>query len=119
MPSVSASQQRYFGAIKGGAIPKPKGMTDQVVDEFASTPRTGLPERAPKPHMADGGGSGHWAARAFANNKGGLHRALNVPEGKTIPAYRVKAAAHSNSSHLQHMAQAALNMNKRHYYGAK
>lgn len=52
MPSVSQSQQRYFGAIAGGNIPKPKGMSDKVVQEFASTKRKDLPERVP--HKADG-----------------------------------------------------------------
>ncbi len=49
MPSVSRSQQRYFGAIKGGSIPRPKGMRDKVVDEFAHTSLKGLPQ-----HLADG-----------------------------------------------------------------
>jgi hypothetical protein len=53
VPSVSQAQQKYFGAIKGGAIKKPTGMSSKVVDEFASTPRKGLPERAPK-HLEDG-----------------------------------------------------------------
>lgn len=34
----------------------------------------------------------NWIAGATAN-KGGLHRALGVPEGKTIPAAKVAAAA--------------------------
>ncbi len=53
MPSRSIRQRRYFGAIQGGAIPRPKGMTDQTVHDFASTSEKGLPETAP--HMADGG----------------------------------------------------------------
>ncbi len=44
IPSKSVAQQHYFGAIKGGSIPKPKGMSDKVVDEFARTSTAGLPK---------------------------------------------------------------------------
>lgn len=146
MPSKSQAQQRFFGAIKGGTIPKPKGMSDQVVDEFARTKRTGLPEhlaegRQPMtntgfqqreaqrsapgsrpawmenmtvtrmPSLADG----KWAGKAFGSNKGGLHRATGTPEGKPIPVYRVKKAANSGNSHVQHMAQAAINIDPSRY----
>lgn len=148
MPAKSQAQQRFFGAIKGGEIQKPKGMSGKVVDEFAGTKRTGLPQ-----HLADGregdmtntgfqqssqvrGGrgarpewmekmtvtklpetlaDGKWAGKAFAGNKGGLHRATGTPEGKPIPVYRVKKAAHSKDSHVQHMAQAAININPGRY----
>lgn len=36
--------------------------------------------------------AGKWIAGA-TKNKGGLHRALGVPLGKTIPAAKVNAAA--------------------------
>lgn len=49
MPSTSVKQRRYFGAIEGGAIPKPPGMTDKAVKEFASTSEKGLPKKAAKP----------------------------------------------------------------------
>lgn len=157
MPARSQAQQRYFGAIRGGEIPKPKGMTDKVVDEFAHLPggtkRKGLPE-----HLADGRSKpmtntafqqtspvrgtsatsgpgsmpqwmermtvtkmpealadGKWAAKAFSGNKGGLHRATGTPEGKPIPVYRVKKAAHSQNSHVEHMAQAAIKINPGRY----
>lgn len=158
MPSRSQAQQRFFGAVLGGAVPKPKGMTIGQVKDFARTKRSGLPERAPHlgdgmtnttfqqsepvrsgkrpdwmeratkpasqasaapkppapkgkrmygvPHMADG----KWAAEAFGSNKGGLHRALDVPLGKKIPAGKLNAATHSRSGHLRHMAQAAKNI---------
>lgn len=61
--------------------------------------------------MADG----KWAAAAFAGNKGGLHRATDTPEGKPIPVYRVRKAAQSQNSHVQHMAQAAININPGRY----
>lgn len=147
MPAKSQAQQRFFGAIKGGEIPKPRGLSDKVVDEFAGTKRKGLPE-----HLADGRSDmtnttfqqsspvrgatgsrpewmekmtvtrmpealadGKWASKAFGSNKGGLHRATGTPEGKPIPVYRVKKAAHSKDSHVEHMAQAAININPARY----
>src|ERR1700735_3845416 len=53
MPSRSVAQQHYFGAILGGAIPKPKGMSTQTARDFASTSTKNLPQRV-KPHLADG-----------------------------------------------------------------
>jgi hypothetical protein len=47
---------------------------------------------------------------AFDENKGGLHRALGVKAGTTIPKSRVReAAAQTKDPHLRAMAQAALN----------
>jgi hypothetical protein len=43
-------------------------------------------------------------------NKGGLHRALHVPEGQKIPAEKLEAARHSSNSHIQHMANFAHTM---------
>lgn len=60
--------------------------------------------------LADG-----WASQAFAGNEGGLHRATGTPEGKPIPVYRVRKAAQSKDSHVQHMAQAAININPGRY----
>ncbi len=78
--------RRYFGQMEGDA-----------------------PRRADAPAkmMADGG---KWASEAFGHNKGGLHRALGVPEGKTIPEAKKVAATHSKNAHLRHMAQAAVNI---------
>jgi hypothetical protein len=39
--------------------------------------------------------------------KGGLHRALGVPEGENIPASKVEAASHSENAHVAHMANFA------------
>ena len=39
--------------------------------------------------------------------KGGLHRALGIPEGETIPADRLEAAKNSKNSHVAHMANFA------------
>jgi len=42
--------------------------------------------------------------------KGGLHRALGVPEGEKIPAAKLAAAQHSSNSHIKHMASFAKTM---------
>jgi hypothetical protein len=65
MPSVSQAQQHYFGAIKGGAIPRPKGMSAKTVDDFAATKRNGLPE-----HLANG-------------KKPGFNTSSNIPTGRS------------------------------------
>lgn len=51
----------------------------------------------------------HWMKKL---NKGGLHRALNVPEGETIPENKMRSAARSKSGHMRKMVQAAKNMEK-------
>ena len=43
-------------------------------------------------------------------HKGGLHRALHVPEGEKIPAAKLAAARHSANQHVQHMANFASTM---------
>jgi hypothetical protein len=43
-------------------------------------------------------------------NKGGLHRALGVPEGETIPKDRIAAAKNSSNPHVAHMANFAATM---------
>lgn len=55
----------------------------------------------------------HWIEHAHMN-KGGLHRALGVPEGDDIPKKRVLKAEHSDNPHLAKRAQAAENMAKLH-----
>lgn len=42
--------------------------------------------------------------------KGGLHRALHVPEGQKIPAEKIAAAKNSSNSHIAHMASFAHTM---------
>jgi len=39
--------------------------------------------------------------------KGGLHRALGIPEGEKIPEAKVEAATHSKNEHVRHMANFA------------
>jgi len=43
-------------------------------------------------------------------NKGGLHRALGVPEGEKIPAAKLEAAKNSSNEHVRHMANFASTM---------
>lgn len=42
--------------------------------------------------------------------KGGLHRALGVPDGQPIPADKLAAAKNSKNSHVRHMANFASTM---------
>jgi len=42
--------------------------------------------------------------------KGGLHRALHIPEGEKIPAERLEAAKNSKNEHVRHMANFAHTM---------
>lgn len=42
--------------------------------------------------------------------KGGLHRALHVPEGEKIPKAKVEAATHSKNEHVRKMAHFAQTM---------
>lgn len=43
-------------------------------------------------------------------NKGGLHRALGVPEGQDIPQDKIAAAKNSTNEHVAHMANFASTM---------
>lgn len=53
----------------------------------------------------------HSLHRALAHlNKGGLHRALDVPEGKPIPADKLASARNSENPHVAKMAQFAHTM---------
>ena len=47
-------------------------------------------------------------------NPGGLHRALKVPMGETIPQGRIEKASQSNDLHLAKMANFAKTMKKLH-----
>ena len=47
--------------------------------------------------------------------KGGLHRALGVPEGETIPAEKVEAATHSENKHIAKMANFAQTLHGFHH----
>lgn len=42
--------------------------------------------------------------------KGGLHRALHVPEDQPIPKDKLESAKHSSNSHIRHMANFAETM---------
>lgn len=53
-----------------------------------------------------------WMKKAFPKNKGGLHKALDVPEGEKIPAGKLSKALQSKDPHVKKMAQAAKNAQK-------
>lgn len=40
-------------------------------------------------------------------HKGGLHRALHVPEGEKIPEKKIMKAEHSDDAHVRKMAHLA------------
>lgn len=42
--------------------------------------------------------------------KGGLHRALHIPEDENIPKEKIEAATHSSNPHVVHMANMAQTM---------
>jgi hypothetical protein len=42
--------------------------------------------------------------------KGGLHKALGVPEDENIPKEKIEKASHSDNKHLAHMASFAKTM---------
>lgn len=48
-------------------------------------------------------------------NKGGLHRALGVPEGKPIPADKLEKAKNSDNPHVKKMAEFAGTMEGFHH----
>lgn len=48
----------------------------------------------------------NWIKKATAN-KGGLHRSLDVPEGKKIPAAKVEKATHSGNPKVAAQARLA------------
>lgn len=48
-------------------------------------------------------------------NKGGLHRALHVPEGDKIPADKLAAAKNSKNPHVAKMAHLADTMEGWHH----
>ena len=47
--------------------------------------------------------------------KGGLHRALGVPEGEKIPQEKIEHAKNSDNAHLAHMANFASTMEGFHH----
>lgn len=55
--------------------------------------------------------SNDWIAEA-TENKGGLHRSLGVPEGKTIPGKKLMNATHSSNPKVRKQAQLAETLKK-------
>jgi hypothetical protein len=54
-----------------------------------------------------------WIQKANVK-KGGLHKALGVPQDETIPKSKIEKASHSKNAHLKHMAQFAKNVSEAH-----
>jgi hypothetical protein len=52
-------------------------------------------------------------------HKGKLHRELGIPEGKKIPAKRLKKAEHSKNKEVARDAKRAETMKKWHHGGKK
>ena len=49
MPSVSKSQRRFFGWLKGNPKEaRKRGISSRVASEYARTPEKGLPEKKGK-----------------------------------------------------------------------
>lgn len=48
----------------------------------------------------------------FHLRKGGLHKALGISSGETIPADKLESAKNSDNEHLRKMAQFAINAKK-------
>jgi len=55
-----------------------------------------------------------WISKAI-KHPGALHRELNVPEGKKIPAAKLKKAEHSKNPTLKRRAQLAETLKKMHH----
>ncbi len=64
--------------------------------------------RGLKNMMRDGGSSKKWIAGAInPQNKGSLHKALEVPEGKKIPEKKLEKAEHSKDPLMRKRANLA------------
>ena len=66
--------------------------------------------RLDRPGRARGGAEKWIQNTGVSENKGGLHRALHVPEGEPIPAKKLAAGLDSDSPHIRHMSQFAKNV---------
>lgn len=60
-----------------------------------------------------------WMQKAFAKHKGGLHKALGMPEDKEISVEDMRKAYHSSDAHVKKMAVAAVNANPDKYGSIK
>ena len=63
--------------------------------------------RGLKNAMLDGGGSSKKWIKNAIKNKGSLHKALGVPEGKKIPEKKLEKAEHSKDSLMRKRASLA------------
>jgi hypothetical protein len=94
MPSMATQ-----GAPSG--VPTMGVMEDDTAEEDESMKESDIEE------------SDKWIQGAHVDqNKGGLHKALHVPQGEKIPKAKVAAATHSDNPHVRHMAQFAKNVSE-------
>lgn len=70
-------------------------------------------ERHDRSHRRASGG-GNWIAGAI-KHKGGLHRALHVPEGTKIPAKKMAKAAKSKNPRIRKMVGLARTLSHMHH----
>lgn len=56
----------------------------------------------------------HWISGAIGENKGALHRKLNVPEGEKIPEEKLRGALHSKDKRERGEARLAMTLKKFH-----
>ena len=54
----------------------------------------------------------NWIAGAVGKNPGALHRALDVPAGKAIPAAKMMKATHSKSGLMRKRANLAMTLKR-------
>lgn len=55
-------------------------------------------------------GKRKWIKKAAGQNKGALHRHLNIPEGEKIPADKLRSALHSGDATIRKEAQLAVTL---------
>lgn len=79
--------------------------------EEANEPKMS-PKATAAEEKAEGGGKKNWAAGAFKNAHGQLHRALGVPAGKTIDVRKLEIAVKKGGINAKR-AQAVLNIRRK------
>jgi hypothetical protein len=107
------------GYMRGGAVKRDP--STQVRDMGRGENAARMPkspsekgEFARGGHHKMAGGGKHWIAGA-TKNKGALHRALGVPEGKKIPAAKMRRAEHAKSGKVRKEAALAETLKGMHH----
>jgi len=99
-PEIAAEVAKQVGMYRGINVQR----TDQPMPIF--NPQHHAPAKTQKVDLGKAG--------SFTVKKGALHRALGVPEGQTIPAAKLAAAAHSKNAHVRRMAASAKGLKAMH-----